>query len=175
MQSIYHFSQQRISWALLALSAFGLLMSALYFQHAMDLQPCTKCIYQRTAVIGLLLAGILPLLYKHIITRILAYAIWAYSAVEGLIVARAHLDVIFAKNPFANICEIFPNFPSFMPLHEWLPAIFAATGQCDDNTWQFAGMGMANWMQIIFSMYIAVLVVVLVANVWCGIIKTKNS
>jgi disulfide bond formation protein DsbB len=174
MQSIYQFSQQKYAWGLFALSALGLLLAALYFQHVMDLQPCIKCIYQRTAVIGLLIAAVIPLTYNHIATRVIAFLVWGYSAVLGFIVASEHLDIIFATNPFANICDIVPNFPSFLPLHEWLPSIFGATGQCNEDTWQFAGMGMASWMQIIFSMYFLVLLLIVAANIW-HVIKRKNT
>lgn len=173
MQWIYEFSQQKRSWAILALSAFGLLITALYFQHGMDLLPCIKCIYQRTAVIGVLVAAIIPLLYNHLYTRLTAYAVWAYSCFEGIRVATEHLDIIFASNPFANICDIVPNFPAMTPLHEWLPPIFAAPGDCNENSWQFLEMGMANWMQIIFSIYLGILAVVLLANIWCGLINKK--
>jgi disulfide bond formation protein DsbB len=171
MQFIHKFSQQKRAWAILAFTAFGLLAAALYFQHVMDLKPCIKCIYQRTAVIGLLIAGLIPVIYNHFLTRLAAYAIWAYSAVEGIRVAREHLDIIFAKNPFANICDIVPNFPSFLPLHEWLPSVFGAGGECNENSWQFLDMGMASWMQIIFIIYLSVLAVVLISNVWCVIFK----
>jgi disulfide bond formation protein DsbB len=173
MQWIYVFSQQKRAWVLLALSAFGLLLTALYFQHSMDLQPCINCIYQRTAVIGVLMAAIIVLLYNHIFTRIAAFFVWAYSCIQGILVAREHLDVIFAINPFVNVCDIVPNFPSFMPLHEWLPAIFGATGDCSENRWQFVGMGMASWMQIVFSIYLLILVVVVVANVYCRLLNKK--
>lgn len=169
MQWIYQFSQQKLAWLLLSLSALSLLLAALYFQHAMDLQPCIKCIYQRTAVVGVLLAGMLPLIYNHITTRVLAYLVWAYSAIQGLISAREHLDIIFAANPFLAVCDIIPNFPAFMPLHEWIPSIFAATGECNENSWQFLGMGMANWLQIIFIGYIVALFVVLFSTVWSKI------
>jgi|AntRauMFilla1563_2_1112583.scaffolds.fasta_scaffold17037_3 disulfide bond formation protein DsbB len=171
MQWIYEFSQQKRAWALLSISAFALLITALYFQYAMDLLPCIKCIYQRTAVIGVLMAAVIPLLYNHTYTRLAAYSVWAYSCFEGIRVAREHLDIIFASNPFANICDIVPNFPSLLPLHEWLPAIFAATGDCNENSWQFSGIGMANWMQIIFGVYLAILTLVLLANVWFGLVK----
>lgn len=164
MYTIKKFSQSKFSWMILALSAAGLLTAALYFQHVLDLQPCIKCIYQRTAVVGILLAALIPLIKNNIITRFIGFTIWGYSAFEGLRAAQSHLEVIFAENPFFAICDIVPNFPSFMPLHEWLPAIFAATGDCDDDTWQFFGMGMANWLEILFSAYLAVLAIVLVAQ-----------
>lgn len=175
MQWIFQFSQQKRSWGIFALSALGLLTAALYFQHAMDLQPCIKCIYQRTAVIGLLIAALIPLIYNHLYTRVVAFAVWAYSCYEGIRVAQEHLDIIFASNPFANICDIVPNFPSFLPLHEWVPAVFSAPGDCNENSWQFLGMGMASWMLIIFSVYLVVLAVVLLANVWCYAYHRKSA
>lgn len=164
LRTINQFSQSKLSWFLLAFTSAGLLCAALYFQHVMDLQPCIKCIYQRTAVIGILIAAIIPLILNNIISRIIAIGVWAYSAFEGLISAREHLEIIYSDNPFFLICDIIPNFPSFMPLHEWLPSIFAATGDCDDNTWQFLDMGMAGWLQIIFIAHLLVLAMVFVAQ-----------
>lgn len=175
MQWIYKFSQQKLSWIILAASGLALLLAALYFQHVMDLRPCINCIYQRTAVIGVLLAAIIPLFYNHSMTRLFAYIIWGYSCIQGLIVVRTHLDIIFSTSPFPPICDIVPNFPSFMPLHEWLPSIFAATGICNENSWQFLGMGMANWMQIIFSVYLGILVLVVLAQIWGKFFAPKNN
>jgi disulfide bond formation protein DsbB len=164
MQSLYQFFQSKNAWALLALSAFSLLVAALIFQHVYDHQPCVKCIYQRTAVIGIFLASILVLAFNHWLSRVIALAVWAYSALQGLLVAREHLEVIFDSNSLFYACDIFPNFPSFMPLHEWFPPIFDALGECNDNSWQFLGMGMASWMQIIFSIYLAILAVVIIVK-----------
>lgn len=174
MQGLYQFSCDKKSWLILALSASGLLLAALFFQHVLDHQPCIKCIYQRTAVIGILIAAIIPIVYNHLLTRLSAFVLWAYSAWQGLVVAREHLDVIFATNPFFAACEFVPNFPSFLPLHEWLPALFSAKGECNDNKWQFLSMGMASWMQIIFIAYLATLALVLVAQVYHWV-KAKKA
>lgn len=174
MHWVHQFSRQKTPWFLLAASALSLFLSALYFQHVMDLLPCIKCIYQRTAVLGILIGAILPLIYNTSATRFIAYAIWAYSAFEGLMSAQAHLDVIFAANPYLLVCDIVPNFPSFLPLHEWLPAVFAAPGDCADNSWQFLGLGMASWLEIIFSIYLVVLAVVLACKAFCHV-KNKTS
>ena len=173
MQALYQFSLSRKSWALLAFIAFALLAAALYFQHVLGHAPCIKCIYQRTAVIGILIAAIIPLIHNHFLTRIAAMAIWAYSAVQGLLIAREHLEIIHSDNPFFASCEIIPNFPSFLPLYDWLPAIFDATGECNDNRWQFMDMGMAAWMQIIFSLFILALIAVVASQI-IGLMKKKN-
>lgn len=157
-------SKQRSSWALLFISALTLELTALYFQHGMGLQPCIKCIYQRTAMFGILFGALLPLLHNTSLTRLIAYGIWGLSAVWGFMIAYEHVDILSAPNPFFAPCEIVPNFPSWLPLHEWLPDVFAATGDCLDDSWQFAGMGMAQWMMVVFGFYVALLVVVLAAR-----------
>lgn len=174
MQWINEFSKGKLSWLVLFISSCSLFLAALYFQHIVDLRPCIQCIYQRTAVICIMLAGVLPLIYNSSATRLLAYAIWGFSAYKGLQAAREHLEIIFATNPFANICDIVPNFPSFLPLHEWLPSIFAATGDCNENSWKFLDMGMASWLQIIFIAYLFVLGLVLVIKAVCLFQKRSN-
>ncbi len=175
MHWINEFSKSKLAWLLLFSSSMGLFLAALYFQHVMDLRPCIQCIYQRTAVVGIVIAGIIPLLYNSFPTRMLGYGIWGYSAFKGLMSAREHLEIIFASNPFANICDIVPNFPSFMPLHEWLPSIFAATGECNENSWQFLGMGMASWLQMIFIGYLTALAIVVVGNIASQFINKPDT
>jgi protein dithiol:quinone oxidoreductase len=157
--------ESTLPWRLLGLSALGLVATALYFQHVMDLQPCIKCIYQRTAVIGILISALLPSIWQHSISRLLGFIGWGVASIWGFFIAHEHVDILFAANPFFAICDIVPNFPAFMPLHEWLPAIFGATGDCSENSWQFAGMGMAEWMRIIFASYAIVWALMLMLRV----------
>jgi disulfide bond formation protein DsbB len=165
MQWLANWSQTRQPWAIVCLSAFALLLAALYFQHIQGHAPCVKCIYQRSAVIGIMFGALIPLLYPHILLRGLGLIIWGTSAVWGLHTAREHLLVIFPEGFFVPPCPFVPEFPAFMPLHEWLPAIFDAPGSCNDNTWQFLGMGMPEWMQVVFALDLVGWLVALVANI----------
>lgn len=157
-------TEQRSSWALLFVSAMAFEITALYFQHGMGLQPCIKCIYQRTAMFGIVFAALIPLVSNTALTRLVGYIVWGVSAVWGFMIAYEHVDILGAANPFFAPCEIVPNFPSFMPLHEWFPAVFAAPGDCLDDSWQFAGMGMAEWMMVIFGVYSLLLATVVSAR-----------
>nr|WP_136249779.1 disulfide bond formation protein B [Ningiella ruwaisensis] len=157
-------SSSRALWGFVFVSALSLLLAALYFQHVLGHAPCVKCIYQRTAVILIAIAAVFPLFSKHIIIRLFSLALWGAAAIWGLIVANEHLDVIFPDSFFVPPCPLFPEFPGFMPLHEWLPKIFDAPGFCDNNDWQFLSMGMPEWMRIIFSLYIAGWVFALLAH-----------
>lgn len=155
--------RQTSAWVLLFLSALSLEIAALYFQYMLELRPCIMCIYQRTAVFGILFAALLPIISNNILTRLIAYVGVGISAVWGLLIAIEHVEIQNANSLFA-ICEIVPNFPTWAPLHEWLPSIFAATGDCGDINWSFAGLSMPKWMIVVFSVYCAMLFVVLLSK-----------
>ncbi len=59
LSALRHWSQSRFSWLLLALTAIGLEGAALYFQYGMELMPCVMCVYQRIAVLGILVAALI--------------------------------------------------------------------------------------------------------------------
>ena len=149
-------SKTRQPWLILFLTAFALVASALYFQHVQNYLPCIKCIYQRTAVIGILLAALLPLITPTLPLRLVGLGLWIYSASMGLITANEHIEVIYADSIFMPPCPVVPNFPEFLPLHDILPRIFDGPGDCADNSWQFLNLGMAEWMRIIFALYLLV-------------------
>ncbi|MFT7259962.1 MAG: disulfide bond formation protein DsbB [Glaciecola sp.] len=153
---IQQWSHSRAAWQVLFLSAISLLAAALYFQHVQGLQPCIMCIYQRTAVIGILIAGFIPLAHNSFFTRLIGFAVWGTASVQGFLVSTEHKDILFGENSFLVPCIIEPNFPSSMPLHQWFPNLFGAPGDCYENTWQFFSLGMAEWMQVIFAIYTAV-------------------
>ena len=78
----------------------------------------------------------------------------------GYFIAREHIEMQTTTDPFAFSCEFEPNFPSFMPLHEWIPSFFQATGDCGNIDWQFAGLSMPAWMEILFALFTITLFVI---------------
>lgn len=156
------------AWLLLAISTLGLELAALYFQYAMDLAPCIMCIYQRVAIWAIFFAGIAGYFSSSlIIGRIVAFGLWAVGAIWGLIIALEHVEMQSAnKGPLSFLfsCDIVPNFPSWAPLHEWIPALFEASGDCGEISWQFLGHSMPEWMVVVYSVYTALFAAVLVAR-----------
>ncbi|WP_105258519.1 MULTISPECIES: disulfide bond formation protein DsbB [unclassified Pseudoalteromonas] len=158
-------SRTRAPWLLLALIAFLFEATALYFQYAMDLAPCIMCIYQRTAVLGVLLAGLIGAINPaNLWLRLSGLATWLVASIWGLLLAREHIMMQTTTDPFAFVCEFEPNFP--VPLHEWIPGFFAATGDCGNIDWQFLGLSMPGWMQVIFAALAAAAVIVTSASLF---------
>jgi disulfide bond formation protein DsbB len=166
LHKISKLSESRSVWLLLFASTFGLEIAALYFQYFMELRPCIMCIYQRTAVFGIMFSTLPVVLLNNLLTRALAYFGWGISAIWGFLIAVEHVDIQTASNPFFASCEIVPNFPSWLPLHEWLPNIFAATGDCGDINWSFLEMSMPQWMIVIFAVYSVLWASALACRLW---------
>lgn len=160
VRGLSRWAEHKSSWFVLFASAAALEIAALYFQYGMGLEPCIMCIYQRTAMYGIVLAALVVLIVNNGLTRLLGFAGWAVSSAWGYMLATEHLEILNAKNPFFASCGIVPNFPEWLQLHEWLPAVFAAKGDCMEDSWQFMSMGMAEWMQILFAAYFIVFVIV---------------
>lgn len=163
IKNIANWPEYSGAWKLLFISALGLELAALYFQYVLDLQPCIMCIYQRTAVFGILFSSLVGIfLSQMFIFRLIALAGWGISAIWGALIAYEHVDIQTASNPFFATCEIVPNFPSWAPLHEWIPQVFAATGDCGDIDWRFLDLSMPQWMLVLFIAYSAVMALVVV-------------
>lgn len=150
------FAHSRIFWLLLGGTALFLEATAFYFQYVMKLEPCVMCIYQRLAVFGIFVAGLIGIMApQYLIVRILAALAWAVSATWGLKLALALVDMQNNPSPFST-CSFLPDFPAWMPLHEWFPSIMLPTGMCTDAPWHFMGVTMAEWMVVAFSGFLVI-------------------
>ncbi|MDP2562202.1 disulfide bond formation protein DsbB [Psychrobium sp. 1_MG-2023] len=153
---------QRLPWLVLAAIAIVFEVIALYFQYGMGLGPCVMCIYQRTAILGIAIAGLIgSIAPQYFIIRLAGFSIWGYSTIKGLLIALEHVDIQINPSPFFS-CAFRPDFPSWLPLDEMLPFFFRVDGDCAAITWQWLGWSMSQWMVVIFSGFtIALTVVVL--------------
>ena len=150
------------SWLLLALSALGLELCALFFQYAMNLAPCIMCVYQRVAICAIILAGFIGFWgCQFLITRVIAYGLWSTGAIWGLLIALEHVEIQANSGSLFFSCDIIPNFPTWAPLHEWIPVLFEATGDCGEINWQFLGYSMPQWMVVVYGTYVAAFILVL--------------
>lgn len=157
------------AWLLLALSALGLELSALYFQYVLDLAPCIMCVYQRLAILAICLAGFIGVFgCKYIIARITAYALWAVGSIWGLVIALEHVEMQANSGSLFFSCEFIPNFPTWAPLHEWIPFLFEATGDCGEISWQFLGFSMPQWMIVVYTVYVVAFSVVFLNRLVCA-------
>ena len=150
-------------WLLLALSALGLELCALFFQYVMNLAPCIMCVYQRVAILAIIFAGFIGFLgCKFLVARVITYGLWATGAIWGLFIALEHVEMQANSGSLFFSCDFIPNFPTWAPLHEWIPALFEATGDCGEISWQFLGYSMPQWMVVVYGVYSAAFILVFI-------------
>jgi disulfide bond formation protein DsbB len=146
----------RLPWLLVALTALALELTALYFQYGLRLDPCVLCVYQRTAVGGVLVAGLIGVIApRHWLARSAGYVVLGISAAMGLDLALRHVAVQAGET--LN-CDFMADYPAWFKLDAWLPAVFEPTGLCGDTQWSLLGLGMPNWMVVVFGVYLVALV-----------------
>lgn len=161
---INSFSQKRLSWLLLLISIIFFESCALFFQHVLMLAPCVMCVYERVAMMGIGGAAIIGLINpKNKFLRWAGLISWGYTSYRGLELAREHVGYQFNPSPFAT-CDIFPQFPSWAPLDQWVPWMFHPTGDCSDIVWQFLGLSMPQWLVVIFAANLVALAIVVVSQ-----------
>ncbi|GAA5213045.1 disulfide bond formation protein DsbB [Corallincola platygyrae] len=172
IQIIGSWPEKRWPWLLLGASALALELCALFFQYGMDLAPCIMCIYERVAMLGVLLTGFITAIApQYLWLRLTGFAAWLVSGVWGLLLAWEHVQLQINPSPF-NTCDFEPNFPSWLQLHHWLPVFFEATGDCGEIAWSFLGWSMPQWLVVSFVIYTLLAVVVLAC--W-GISRLKAN
>ena len=153
-------SLQRWPWLLLAASALTMELCALYFQHVMKLEPCVMCVYERLTMLAIVAAGLIGASAPHnLLVRLIAFTTWGVGSIWGLLLAIEHTDYQMNPSPFAT-CDFYPNFPSWLPLHELLPWLFNPTGYCSDIVWTFLDYSMPQWLIVSFAIYVVIFLVV---------------
>jgi disulfide bond formation protein DsbB len=165
MSSLKLFSTKRLSWLLLLLTVLALEGTALFFQHVMKLEPCVMCIYERVALFGIGGAAIIGFLNpKFWLFRWAGLLIWIYAAFEGLMLSYQHYIYQVDTSPFGPTCDLFVQFPSWLPLNNWMPWLFDASGDCSKVMWSFFSLSMTQWLIIIFAVFLIVAIIFVIAQ-----------
>jgi len=142
--------KNRLAWVTLLVISLGCALSAAYFQHVLHLAPCVLCVYERVAMCGVILSALLGCWgYTWTICRWGASLIWLISCGWGIALTIEHLNYQYNPSPW-NVCDIFTNFPSWLPFDQWVPSYFQAQGVCADIVWSFLSISMVQWLFIIF-------------------------
>ncbi|MDZ7903676.1 MAG: disulfide bond formation protein B [Rheinheimera sp.] len=142
-------------------------LSLLYFQYGMGLAPCIICVYQRFALCGIIIAGLIGSFgYQSVFGRWLGYVSWIVGAGWGLKIAHDQVvnEQVVASGGFFYLCLIPRDFLRGCLLNEWIPAVFHPTGMCGEILWTFLGYSMPFWMRIVFAVYLLVAIIILASQ-----------
>lgn len=138
-----------------ALTGFGLIGGALYFQIVQQMLPCPLCVLQRYAFITVALGSLLAL-GRNELRRKIGTGVAVLAALAGAGVALHQLWVI--AHPEVS-CGIDPvqTFVNNLPFASWLPLVFEADGMCGTPYDPFFGLSLPQWSLTWFVIMLAVL------------------
>lgn len=134
------------------LCCVALLVTALYFQYGLGLEPCPLCIFQRYFVV---LLGILMLaggVHNPRLGWRRTYGV-LISIVAALGVAVAGRHVWLQNLPPDQVPECGPGLEYMLeafPLTDALAMVFKGSGECAEVQWQFLGLTIPGWTLLVF-------------------------
>lgn len=124
---------------------------ALYAEHALLMEPCPLCVFQRMATIGLGIVFLLAALHDPSGRggrRTYAVGV-LIAAGTGIGVAGRH---VWLQNlPPDKVPSCGPGFGYIIdsfPLADALKMIFTGSGECATVDWSFVGLSMPAWVLI---------------------------
>ena len=123
------FVQSRWYWSAVIIVGLGMEAVALFYQYVLGEPPCGLCIQSRAWT----LLGVLIALAGLIGNRLLAVRYVAHSALIvtlGFLWKVSREAVLVERGIMESSCGMDAGFPSWMPLHEWLPQVFEVMTFC---------------------------------------------
>lgn len=138
----------RVWYAALLLMCVAPLAAAEYLQRWLDIAPCPLCVMQRYGFWGMGLFALFGLL----LGRLPRWAdfLAALSGLAGAAVAAYHVSILM--RPSAQ-CGVDPveNFVNRLPMAQWWPEMFAASGFCNAKLPLIFGLSFPVWGLITLS------------------------
>lgn len=123
---------------------------ALYAQHALGLEPCPLCIFQRVGIISLGVVFLVAALHgpkrwgSHVYVALIALA-----ALATIGVSARHLYVQSLPAGAVPACGAPLNVMlQFAPLTEVVKKVLMGGGECQEVNWRFLGLAMPAWVLI---------------------------
>ncbi len=147
LKTIQSLSSKRGLWLLLTVIALALDGVALYLQHVLQVEPCNECIYVRTGILGIAVAGLIGALApKYLAMRLIGLAAWFVALGWSLyrVTMLLGLERVVREGGEAS-CKRFRGFPDWMPLDTWLPEVFEPRAMCGMVSWTFLSQSVTFW------------------------------
>ncbi len=149
-------SQARLIYSLGLLTSISLLAYALYLQHAVHLDPCPLCIFQRIVFIFIAVLCLVALVHNPAGWGRRVYAAGAVLlSLGGAALAGRH--VWLQHFPEAAECGAGLEYMlEQFPINEVFSLVLKGTGECGDVLWSFMGLSIPEWTLIVFVTFLLV-------------------
>ena len=143
----------RIFYSIIFAICASLLGFGLYLEHAVGLEPCPLCIFQRVAYIVIAVISLIGTihnpqkLFERIYTGLILVTSLCGAGIAGRQVWLQHL-------PEDKIPECGPGLEYMLdtfPFTDALRMILSGSGECAEAQWTFLSFSIAEWSIVCFS------------------------
>jgi disulfide bond formation protein DsbB len=130
-----------------ALACAGMLAYGLYVQHALFIDPCPLCVFQRLAFIWIGAVALLAAIHNpQGIGRLIYGLLLIAGTLAGLAVAGRHLWLQSLPADLVPDCGMGLNYMlDTLPFTQVLSEVFRGSGECAEVDWTFLGLSMPGW------------------------------
>lgn len=138
-------------WLILALAAETAVVVSLILTARLDLQPCPLCIFQRLSFMVIGVVGLVAFFLRPLGQRLVGGLILTLCALGAGV---AGYQSWLQTQPPGSLACMGAELGLIERLVDWLgqqvPALFLATGFCDEVALDILGLSLANWALIAF-------------------------
>jgi len=159
-------------WFLIFIAGLSLELIALYFQYQLGYGPCVLCIEIRAVIFIIMAIALVAMLLCRI--RLFANIMnIALSAAGALFYIKSDLLLRIERNQVESTCGFKAEFPQWLPLDVWLPAVFEPWEACGYTPMLWLDITMAEALVYCSYAVIALGVLMLIINLLFG--KKKQN
>lgn len=151
-------------WIALVVLCLVLEGAALVYQYVLYYDPCVLCVHIRAWILGIMLAAIAGLLLRKTRIGLIIANVMVLICSLGF-VERAYQTLGTEMGFVSGACSMNPNYPSFLPLHQWLPSVFEPLTSCGYTPWVIPQvLSMAQTLMALSVMLLVVMLLMLVSS-----------
>ena len=143
----------------------SLLITALFMQYKMGLEPCPLCLMQRLAFMAIAVVCLIGVIIKFNWLQKLASLLMFLFAACGAGVAGRQLWLQSLPEDQVPTCG--PGFDYMMnnfPLSKALSLILSGSGECAEVQWRFLGLSIPGWSMIMFVGFMLLAIYLLISK-----------
>lgn len=164
----------RTYWLLVFIFALSLELIALYYQYQLGYGPCLLCVEVRAIVLAIMVIALVGIFTSR--QRVMANLMNILLAISGVaFYIKSNLLVRIERNEIESTCGFKADFPNWLPLDVWLPAVFEPWEACGYTPMMKFGLTMGEVLVYCSYFIFALGAVALILNLIFGKKKTAQS
>lgn len=139
---------------ILSIILFFLEGSALYIQYEFHAQPCLICVQQRAVIALMIILSVFGMFFRNSKKCLIFIGGLILSIMSIMILAFKQIQMQISHQK-VDVCSSETPFPSWFPLHKWIPGIFSPRGSCAEVNFDIHGYSLSQILLVIMFFILA--------------------